>query len=523
MLNTGTLDNGAQTLTITGNGTAGSFSVLGTYNANTGTLVLAEGGVGVTIPNQTYNNLTLVNPGQDTLAGATVVNGLLDIQAGAALANGAQMLTLQDLLVTGTLNESAGGGAITFRQAERAYGQGDYSTARNLYQEVEEGTNDYEKARAKAALCLYKLKDEEGAVREFRDYLENYVQDPRTKPVDKKKIRTRDEAMAVSTFYIGRVAYAKGEWSSVIETLQNFAEQFPGQTDYAPNALYMVVKSFLSLNDLEGAKGVVAKMRDAFGTHVRTGSGAYAIYTALQAEEAAATEAGDAAKSLALKEQMVDYVSLYNELASQPTYGILRAESSLWIDLGKFEEAEATLRKIVATFEGSNPDDITTHVLPDLGLALLEQQKVPDAYAVLDPLIPKDDSDTRRPSSQTVANWCRAVAGWLDGDADSIVEVPGVGGAGDLELACKFLLQLTASEDRNGAGKYTCPWYQLKFDTAYAYYQWGKEDSNQTKSAKTLIENLQTLTASNRLDPVAEDCGGELLQKRFLWLLDKVR
>ncbi|HED65636.1 MAG TPA: hypothetical protein ENJ09_08780 [Planctomycetes bacterium] len=417
----------------------------------------------------------------------------------------------------------AGGGAIAVRQAERAYSKKDYQGARDLYLQVEKGTDDYEIAVVKAALCLYKLKDEAGARREFENYLNVYVKDPRNKPVGAKKEKTRAEAMAVAVFYLGRMSYTHQEWDKVIEELRDFAKRFPEQNDYGPNALYMVVKAFIAKGDLDSAREVVDEMLEVFPTHSRTGYSALNYYLALKGTEDAAIKAGDEEALDALRQTMVTYLHHANEIETKPKYGDLRSESTLWLELGDWKAAEAVLRKLLGAFEKDSTlaDKINQHILPDLGLALLEQKRIPEAFAVLDPLIPKDDSDTRKPSGKMMTRWCRSVTGWVEEKGSTFVEVPGVGGAENLELACKLLRKLTDSE--GAREKYTCPWYHRKFDTAYGYYQWGLIDSERTKSARVSIEDLQNKLDDKRLQGVADACGEDTLRREFLWLLDKVR
>jgi len=413
----------------------------------------------------------------------------------------------------------AGGGAIAFRQAERAYNKQDYTEARTLYQQVEEGTEDYEKALVKAALCLLKQKDEVGARKELEDYLQNYVNDPRTKPVDARKIRARAEAMAQATYYAGVIAYQANEWDRVIAYCENYAKEYPDQDSYAPTALYLAAKSYLAKLDVASAERLLAELNETFATNPSTGNTAYAIFEALKADQEKAAAAGDGAKAVALASKMAGNLSLFNELSSKPNYSAMRQESTLWIELAEWQRAEKILRRITEVFP--NETDLEPHVLPDLGLALLELKRVPEAFAVLDPLIPKSDADTRKPSAATVTHWCRSVTGWLEGD-EPPVEIPGMGGAKELESACSYLRKLTDLEGNKD--KYTGPWYTLKFDTAYGYYQWGKEDSGQTANAKALIENLQHIVDSTRLDPItAANDGDDTLRKRFLWLLERVK
>ena len=88
-------------------------------------------------------------------------------------------------------------GDIVFRQAMRAYDQGDYAPAREKLLEVEQKANTYEKALTYAALCLHKLKDLDSAEAEFQAYL-NYMRDPRNAIVGDRKATTRSEATAMA-------------------------------------------------------------------------------------------------------------------------------------------------------------------------------------------------------------------------------------------------------------------------------------------------------------------------------------
>ena len=71
--------------------------------------------------------------------------------------------------------------------------------------------------------------------------------------------------------------------------------------------------------------------------------------------------------------------------------------------------------------------------------------------------------------------------------------------------------------------KWECTWYTLKFDLFYCYYQWGQIDSAQLATCKNLVTNFRQATDDPGMNTVGEKCGNNLLQKRYLWLWDKVR
>ncbi len=412
-----------------------------------------------------------------------------------------------------------GGGAIAFRQAERAYAAKDYPKARSLYQQVEKGTPEHEKAIVMAALCLMKQKDYANARKELEDYLTVYVEDPRNAVVDATLIAKRGEAKAQATYNAGYIAFLQKDYDGAIGWLESFARTYPDQDSYGPAALQLSIRSFLQKNDVASSRRVLAEMREKFPTSSATGNAGRDLSQAIEAERDKAEAAGDAETVATLEAEMADYVHLFNQLSPRATYGTRRQESELWISLGKWAEAEAVLRDIQT--KDADRDDLGKFALPDLGLALLEQKKINDAFAVLDPLVPKSDDDERKPSSRTVLRWCRAVTGWLEGD-DRITEVPGVGGAERLELAADLLDKLTKAEGTKD--KYTAPWYALKFETIYAYYQWGKEDSARTKTAASLITNLQDMLGNTRMNEITEASDGDdTLRKRFLWLQKQVK
>jgi len=413
-------------------------------------------------------------------------------------------------------------GDLIKKQADRLYGQKDYRGAFAKFQEVPAGTNSYEEAVTKSAVCLYKLGDTAGAKQTLLDYMERYVTDPKNAVTSAAKIASRQKARAQATYYLGLIAYEANDYDETVRWLDGFDEAFPAQDDYGPNALYMVVKSRLAEKAIDKAMAVHDVMREKFATASRTGVAAFDVYSYLKQEQEAADAAGRADDARALETRMAEYMSIYNGLASTPSFNNLRTESNLWMELESWAEAERVLANLLQVF-GEDPaqrEAIEKYVKPDLGTALLRQKRVPEAFQVLDPLVPdpNDASDTRKPSAEVVETWCHAVSGWVEGDAQNIVEVPGVLGLENLKKAVIQYQRLWSLQEQ-----FTCPWYQVKFDTAYAYLQYGQEDSQQTAFAAGIIDELKTDTFSPTLDDVAAKCGDDVLRARFLWLDKKVR
>lgn len=414
-----------------------------------------------------------------------------------------------------------GADVIRWREAERAYGQGNFDAARKSYQSVGTVADEHEKAIVKAGLCLYKLNDKEGAKREFKQYLEVFVPNPQNAINGAKKLAAREEARAQALYYLGKMAYDAQAWDETLTLLGGYEKKFPTQSEYAPNSLYMVVLAQLAKKDLNAARATSATMQQAFGTSTSTGKAALNLYQALKVEQEAADRAGDAARALGLKKEMAQFMRVSNDTASEASFSGLRTETTLWLELGEWVAAEVTLRATLQAF-GPKPEraaDLERFVLPDLGEALLGQKRVPEAFAVLDPLIPKSEADKKKPASAVVRNWCRSVAGWVEGEAE-IVEVPGVGG--DFARVNELLSKLIEAE-KNANEAWSCPWYRLKFDQIYALWQWSKADSSQKGKAKLLLDDIASQLGDPDLKDVAAKCGGEELRKRYLWLRNQVR
>jgi hypothetical protein len=431
---------------------------------------------------------------------------------------------IEDLFLFGErlIKESdTGSGAdlIRWREAERAYDQANYDDARKSYLALGTVADEHEKGIVKAALCLYKKNDKEGARKEFRAYLQSFVTNQANAISGARKLAAREEARAQATYYLGKMAYDAQAWDEVVQTFTGYEKQFLGQTEYAPNALNMLVLTHIARRDLAAARGTVKLLESAFATQAPTGKAAFSLYQALKAEQEASN---DPAKARALKKEMARYLRLSNRAASEPSFANLRCEAALWLELEEWVTGEETLRSTLGIFE-KKPEratDLERFVKPDLGAALLGQRRVPEAFAVLDPLIPKDASDTRKPSAGVVADWCRAVTGWVVEEGTGLVEVPGVGG--NFQRATELLDKLIDAERVNNEA-WSCPWYELKFERIYALWQWSKSDSSYKAIAKRVLDDIGGQLGDPDLKDVAAKCGNESLRKRFLWVRWQLR
>ena len=436
-----------------------------------------------------------------------------------------EMYLAAENLAAEAASAEGGAGEIHWRRGERLYSQKDYAKAREEYLQVDPGEDVYEKAQTKASLCHYKLGDSAKATAEFEGYIRNYVPDPANTVTTKGKLDTRKQASAMATYYVGLIAKKNSEWDKVIEWLGNYDEAFSDQTDYAPAAMRLLMQAYNAKGELASVRDVLERMQSSFGNHPQTGAAAAEAAKTLAPLIDAAVKKGDETEADRLRVERAQFLNLGNSLDSKPNYGNLRNESVLWVELEEWDKAEVALRRLIDAFENDSDraDAMEKRILPDLGLVLLEQKRVPEALEILDPLIPDPDdkSDPRKPRSETVRSWCRAIGGWVEGDAETILEVPGAGQEGDFDKATKLWLKLT--QQAANTDKWSCEWYELKFQTFYSYYRWGQLDSSKLTSTKEYLEDLRVSAQDPEFLLVSEKCGDELLRKRFLWLWEKVR
>jgi len=411
-------------------------------------------------------------------------------------------------------------GEIRYAQAKRLYDSGDYEAARTAFGEVTGDADSYEKALVYSAVCLQKVGDLDGAQRELRSYLDDFVNDPINQTTSQAKLARRDEAMALATYYGGLIAFTKaakgsGGWSEVREWLGDYHVEFTNQRQFAPRAMYMTLLAHLNESSLDAADAVLEDMREIFPEDESTGRAAFKVYSTLKDLREEAAEAGDAEAERTYLERMAENMHLSNTLADSPSFDNLRLESTLWFDLKEWEKAKEILTTLEDRFGESSDADVQekmeAYVLPDLAHTLLALREVDRAAEILTEIVPDG-----KPSSRTALDYCRALTGWVEGDADEIVEVVGIGGQENFEAANELYIQLSRSVE-----KWTCEWYQIKFDLAYAYYAWGKLDSSKRESARRQVQQMKS-DLSDDLTDIATQCGDEVLRKRYLWLWSKL-
>ncbi|MEW6073410.1 MAG: tetratricopeptide repeat protein [Planctomycetota bacterium] len=412
---------------------------------------------------------------------------------------------------------------IKWRQAEREYDQESWEAARAKYLEIAEGNQYYEQAVVKAALCLLKIGDVAKGVAELEQYVDVYVPDPLHRLQQEAKLAVRKMATAQAVYNLGRIASSDGRYERVVKLFAKFTTEYPDQTSYGPNAVWMLITARLALGQLEEAKADFAILLEKYPDHKATGTAALKLYEELKVLLAAAEKAGDTAQVLDVKRQMADLMCRSNASDASPSYQNLRTEATLWMDVQDWAKAEAAGRRSVqaAGKDPASQANIEKFALPDLGRCLLRLKRVQEAYDILSPLIPDpNDAAQWKVSASTTADWCRSVCGWVEGDAASVIEQPGVGTAADFEKASVLWLKLEKFEAQER--KWECSWYEAEFELLYCWYRWGEVDSTKKEKCKEFVIGLRQQMDEQFTD-VRTKCGNEVLQRRYLWLLGKVR
>lgn len=427
--------------------------------------------------------------------------------------------------VTNTAPDDGGIGDIVFRQARRLYDEKDWEGAYDKFAEVPDSSTSYEKALVYMGASRYRAGDEDEAERLFLAYLDDYLSDPlRAQDTSETILGNRAEARALATYYLARIADKANDPQRVIKYTADFHEEFPGQDQMAPNTLYMSLLAYLELNQVPAARRQYAVLIDQYPDHARTGAAASRIYKGVSDLHDAALEgSAERAQQLVV---MAELMRTSNRLNSNPSYGDLRRESGHWIDLQNWSEAERVLRKTSKKFEGDAATRKGWHmnVQPDLGLVLLEQDKLPEALEVLRPLIPdpKPAEGTPpaefKPYSSTVNSFYRAAVGYVQGDtASEMVEVVGAGTPEDVLRAAEWMELLSRTKE-----KFTADWYDLKFNQIFAWRRLGQSDSEKLNIAKDLIQTMRTDVDANfngiKTDYENEGRDGESAQARYRWL-----
>jgi hypothetical protein len=454
------------------------------------------------------------DPEYDAKNSTGFYGAMIELQRGARGDATIQQMFQRSEELVARYQESAAGD-IAFRNAEKAKEAGDFAKALELYKQVPVDAQNYERAMVFIGVANERLGDLAAAEKAFSDYLNVFLKDPKNQTTDPRKLASRREAQASSSFYWGRVAHKQakagnGSWDRVIELLDGYEDEFPEQTNFAPAAMLAVLEAYEAKGQRPKVRETFEKMSRLFPASPHTGAAAAMYYAVLKRELEGEK---DAAKKQALLREMAENLEVLNRTSPQPSYTNMRTEAGHWMDLGEWQKAEALYESIVQRFgQGSDAEDIEKFVLPRLGEAYLNLRKPAKVVELLGVLV--DSKKITRSGAQTYA---RALAGWAQLSPKGAVQVEtGLGTVADLEKATVIQQQLESA-----AQKWTADFFAYKFDKLYAFFLWSKQDS---KKLEYVRSELKFMSDDNNLGrQFKHEQMSEPQRQLYLWLAQQAQ
>ncbi len=440
---------------------------------------------------------------------------------------------------------------VLFRAGMKLLQEKDYPGARAKFEQIPLDDKLGEPAFVEVAYSYYAEKNMEKALELFNKYLEEIVGDPQYDSESPARIAGRKSAMAKARLYRARIKYQAKNYAEVVALAGTLHEDYPENAPISNLSLDMVMRSHLKLGDRAGARGSLQSMLDMFPDSDRTANAGKVFYNELAKQLKTVTEPEERLEILvemanhlerAVENGDKSYPTLWNLSLHWSETGEIRDALAIADQSGPsakadaaYESAETSLKIAVERFvdDSERSDDVTKRVSPKLGAVLLRLKKVPDAHAVLTPLVM---SEGAKPARQTVMDWTRALSGWLEGGGDQgpIVEIPGAGGTVEqFERAIKSLNAISKGSDFTAFT--TCGWYEVKFLQTYTYYAWSKEDSSKASSISSQLNAIASQLSSKDWSDVENWCadpeggdasilerlGGNVLRDRYRWLQRK--
>lgn len=426
---------------------------------------------------------------------------------------------------------------VLFNLGQKKEREKDWDAAIAQYQQIERGSEYWERAQAQIGVAHFNARDFTKALQQFDYYLEDFLEDPvNAEAGDEIRVARRAEAAATATVFRGYIYALQAKQSGkeadhqrVITALNTFQVDFPTQDRSAPVAMKFVLDSHLALGDVDAARAVLDKMLADFEDAGPTGRAATAFALALEARLQASE---DAEERIALQTELAQRLEVGNTKNPSAPFGNLRKESEYWLATGNWKESERVLQRIVDDY-GSTPENkskVDTFVRPDLATALMQQRRLGEAKAVLDPVI--QDENVR--ATKTITRlWARSITGWLEGKGSSISVVPGAGGTEEEYTKIAEGLNLVEA----GFDKWIdCDWYAVKFEIAYAYYRASEEHDSRNKDLMKRVLSPIEAEVGSRYDQVGDFCaegeeddpatlaryGDDVLRDHYRWLSSKL-
>lgn len=393
---------------------------------------------------------------------------------------------------------------IHFNRGMKKYAAGEFDAAMEDFRGIDPSADYYERARVQLAICDFRAKRIDQALAALEEFIDVYVADPANALESPVRQAKRTEALAAAEFFRGLGLSIKAkksgnvdEWARIDDLMVGYASKYPTQDVLVPWSMQMVFDSRIARNDQKGARLMIDNMIRDWPDSKRTGASSGAYYNSLLRVRETATPD----KRRELLQEMAEFLSIGNKLGSAP-FKSLRNESRHWLELGNFGEAERVLSLIISSYaeDAKYAENIQTYVLPDLGVALLENGKLADAKAILNPLVM---DETAKPSKSTILAWARCISGWISGADLQVSETPGAGGTEEEWTALVAKLDQITKAGNKWEG---CDWYETKLMIVYAYYSWGKTDSRKIASAKKQLRQMDSFFDDPTYAAVGKAC-----------------
>ena len=434
---------------------------------------------------------------------------------------------------------------ILYRQAEKLRGENKYEEAIAKYKQLDQLSNDYEKALVATAECTFRLGKTADADALFTAYVEDYVTDEKNS-IENSPVRAarRSDALAKARFYRTFIAYKAAEktgfdqtqWLTVVELGKDYEDLHPTQDTLAPWTMRMVMNAHVSVEAIPEARETLRKLSETYPSSSFTPTASLELHGALKKLRDAAASAGDPARATELLREMAELLEFANKNAPKFSFKNKRSEASHWYNLNEYSKAEAVLRELIArpTEKEAEIKTINLYLKPELAQTLLAQQQVPEALELFREL---KNVEGGKPTKEVILGFCKAVTGWVDGGPGEINIVPGAG----TEVAefDEVVSTLNAiANNKTALEKWTCEWYAYKFQLAYTYYvyataEWGPQDQRKRDAARRQLDVIvQELGALfNGVEESCSEAEAELkamhadntLRRRFTWLWGKVK
>jgi tetratricopeptide (TPR) repeat protein len=423
----------------------------------------------------------------------------------------------QELAALVQIHVKAGETDVIYDLAKQKYAEAEsngrpatYGEAAGRYAEVPESSKYYGVARSMVGLCYYKAGDLAKASESFAAF-----EDELATTADAAVRSQLEGAHARVRFFGGEVALDRKIWSKALETFASFPKDFPDEAEFHDSALAKAVRAAVELGQIDRALELMGQLSSRYPDSSQTLAATGYLFTPLW-ETYRTTETGSAERTAVL-EPLSTVVELRNRLSKKASFDLLRIESKLWIELGRFEDALATLERINKVFadDETQAEKLDTFVKPDLGVVYIQLDRLPEAHGILAPLVPDpDDKTAKSPSGDVVEAYIKSVAGWMKGTGSDPEVMSGIGGAAELEKAYKWA---TKRSGNSALDAYTPPWFDARFLELWTLYQWSKVDTQHQANLRQILVTFKR-DYGNDFEFMTESGCDPSVASRFRWL-----